>query len=113
MQSVVSSLKSLRSDFSKHWPVLISNVQSTFQTAVSVMRIHSQQYVVLYRRMSVFMCIVILDQMILKSFSIPLDFWYPHVCVAIFCWTTSLWLLADWEAITNAVRSTIFRRDSK
>src|SRR5580704_15848850 len=113
MQSVVSSLKNLRSDFSKHWPGLISNAQSIFQTAVSAMQQHSKRYIVLYRRMSAFMSIVISDQMILKSFSIPLDFWYPRVCVAIFCWTISLWLLADLEGITNAVRSIIFRRDSK
>src|SRR5882672_11515766 len=111
MQLVVSSLKSLRNAFSKHWPGLISNVLSTCQTAGLQMRQHSKRYIVSYRRMSAFMSIVILDQMILTSFSIPLDFWYPRVCVAIFCWTTSLWLLADWEAITSALRLTIFRRD--
>jgi len=35
----------------------------------SVMQRHSKRYAVSYRRMSVFMSIVILDQMILKSFS--------------------------------------------
>src|SRR5258708_7629032 len=94
MQSVASSLRSLRSGFSKRWPGLIYDVQSTFQIAVSAMQKHSKRYVVWYRWMSVFMFIVILDQMILRSFSIPLDFWYPRACVATFCWTISQWLLA-------------------
>src|SRR5882672_569323 len=95
MQSVLSSLKNLRSDISRRLPGYISRCQSIYRIVMLATRKHSLLHKKSYATMSGFTSILILDQMILRLFSIRLDFWYPRVTVAIFFLTISLWLLAD------------------
>src|SRR5260370_22664408 len=97
IQSALSSLKSLRNGIFKQSPVYISNVLRTGRTAVLQTRRFSKPYKTWLGQTSVFTSILILDQMILRSFSIQLDFWYPHVVAVIFCSTTLLWLLVALE----------------
>src|SRR6266403_5860743 len=113
IQSVLSSLKSLRSAISKRLPAFISSVRHIFLTAVSVTRRHSKPYKTWLGRTSVFTSILILDQTILRSYSIPLDFWYPHVVAVIFFSTTSLWLLVVLEGRLQQMLSIIWSHDSK
>src|SRR5258706_8578487 len=111
MQLARSSWKSLSADIYKLCQVFTCNVLPTFQTVVSQTRKLSKPYRTWLGWTSVFTSILTLDQMILRSFSIPLDFWYPHVVVVIFFSTTSLWLLLVLEGKMSALHSTIFPPD--
>src|SRR6266576_2000878 len=113
MQLAQSSLKSLRDDTSRLLQGFTSNVPHIYQTAVSQTLKLSKPYRTWLGWTSVFTSTLTLDQMILRSFSIPLDFWYPHVVAVIFFSTTSLWLLVVLEGKMKELRSTIFPPDSK
>src|SRR5258708_37038788 len=106
-----SSWKVLTADTYKLWKVFTCNVLTTFRTVVSQTRRLSKPYKTWLGWTSVFTSTLTLDQMILRSFSIPLDFWYPHVVAVIFFSTTSLWLLLVLEGKMNVLRSTIFPPD--
>src|SRR5260370_3446004 len=93
MQLAQSSWKSLRGDTYKLLQVFTSSVPHISRTAVSQTRKLSKPYRRWLGWMSVFTSILTLDQMILRSFSIQLDFWYPHVVVAPFFSPTFLCFL--------------------
>src|SRR5260370_1290552 len=105
------SWKNLNADISKLLLVFTSSVPHIFRTVVSQTRKLSKPYKTWLGWTSVFTSTLTLDQMILRSFSIPLDFWYPHVVDVIFFSTTSLWLLLVLEGKMNVLRSTIFPPD--
>src|SRR5258706_3506171 len=111
MQLEQSAWKSLRGDTYKLLQVFTSSVPHISRTAVSQTLKLSKPYRTWLGWTSVFTSILTLDQMILRSFSIPLDFWYPHVVVVIFFSTTSLWLLLVLEGKMSALHSTIFPPD--
>src|SRR6266704_5754844 len=111
--SAPSSWKNLRSAIYRHWPAFIFHAQLTFLTVVSATRKLSKPYKTWLGRTSAFTSILILDQMILRSYSIPLDFWYPHVVAVTFCSTTLLWLLVVLEGKVQQMRSTISSLVSK
>src|SRR6266849_3010766 len=111
--SALSSLKNRSVDTYKLLLVYILLGLLICQIAVSRTMKLSGQYKTWLGWMSAFTSTLILDQTILRSFSIPLDFWYPHVVAVIFFSTTSLWLLVVSEAKTKELLSIIFRRDSK
>src|SRR6266446_1968524 len=111
MQLAQSSWKSLSADIYKLWQAFTCNVLPTFRTVVSQTRKLSKPYKTWLGWTSVFTSTLTLDQMILRSFSIPLDFWYPHVVAVIFFSTTSLWLLLVLEGKMKGLASTIFPPD--
>src|SRR6266446_3531120 len=107
----LSSLKSLSADIYKQLPAFSSNVLRTCRIAVSQTQKLSKPYRTWLGWTSVFTSTLTLDQMILRSFSIPLDFWYPHVVAVIFFSTTLLWLLVVLEGKMKGLHSTIFPLD--
>src|SRR5258706_6072985 len=106
-----SSLKSLSDDIFKLSLEFISNVPRICRTVMLQTRKLSKPYRTWLGWTSVFTSTLTLDQMILRSFSIPLDFSYPHLVAVIFFSTTSLWLLLVLEGKMNVLRSTIFPPD--
>src|SRR5258706_4526205 len=111
MQLARSSWKNLNADISKLSLVFTSSVPHSCRTVVPQTTKLSMSYQTWLGWTSVFTSTLTLDQMILRSFSIPLDFWYPHVVAVIFFSTTSLWLLLVLEGKMNVLRSTIFPPD--
>src|SRR6266446_1773674 len=109
----LSSLKSLSADIYKQLPAFSSDVLRICRIAVSQTQKLSRPYKTWLGWTSVFTSILTLDQMILRSFSIPLDFWYPHVVVATFFSTTLLWLLVVSEGKMQRLHSTTSPPDSK
>src|SRR6266436_5635963 len=109
----LSFLKSLSVAIYKLSREFISNAPHIFRTVMLRTMKHSKPYKTWLGWMSAFTSILILDQMILRSFSIQLDFWYPHVVVGIFSSTTLLWLLVVWEEKMLRLLSTISSPDSK
>src|SRR5258708_1438557 len=106
-----SSLKSLSEGIFKLSLEFISDVPRICRTAMLQTRKLSKPYRTWLGWTSAFTSILTLDQMILRSFSIPLDFWYPHVVAVIFFSTTSLWLLVVLEGKMKGLHSTIFPPD--
>src|SRR6266478_8411634 len=99
----LSFLKSLSVAIYKLSREFISNAPHIFRTAMLQTMKHSKPYKTWLGWTSAFTSILILDQMILRSFSIQLDFWYPHAVVVIFFSTTSLWLLLVLEGKMSAL----------
>src|SRR5882762_2044690 len=108
-----SSLKNRSAGIYRRLRAFISLVPPTCRIVVSLTRKLSKPYRTWLGRMSVFTSILTLDQMILRLFSIQLDFWYPHVVAVTFFSTTSLWLLVVLEGKMKEFRSTISQLVSK
>src|SRR6266404_1675525 len=113
IRSALSSSKNISADISKLSQEFIYNVPHIFRTAMLQTRKLSKPYRTWLGWMSAFTSILTLDQMILRSFSIQLDFWYPHVVVATFFSTTLLWLLVVSEGKMQRLHSTTSPPDLK
>src|SRR5712664_2299135 len=113
IRSALSFLKNLKNAIYKHWPAFSYNVQRTCLTAILQTHRLSKPYKTWLGWTSAFTSILILDQTILRSFSIQLDFWYPHVVVGIFSSTTLLWLLVVLKGKMKELRSIISPPASK
>src|SRR6266852_1400101 len=103
----LSFLRNRSADTFRLLQVFILDVLRTYPIVVSQIRKFSKPYKTWLGWTSAFTSILILDQMILRSFLIPLDFWYPHVVAVTFFSTTSLWLLVVSEGKMKELASII------
>src|SRR6185436_13989007 len=110
MRSVLYFWKSQRNGCYRLWRAYISEDQSIYQTVVLPTLRYLLLSTKLYRRMTVFTCILISALMTQKLFWILFGFSLARVAVVTFSLTTLLWLYLVWGEIMNDGLWTTCRR---